>query len=767
MLLPDAEPTEVVARLATLDDAALRVSWASRWARHNYSRSGASAVTVFGLGELLGASDLTPQAGEICSLCAPLAFTRDDPSFDEAVRLVDGMRATLERLGPSADFVRLQLLLASGLLLQGRPEPACDRAIDAYLFSLNVDEASTRCECLGHLVAFLGRHAPRESVLRTAGLDEAQGELESSFAVLLADSASHGIVCGGPVLALAGGRIDLAEHFVEAVNTSDRRDDLRAKVFNHLLLREGLELDAEALFALAEKVEDPFLRGECVERFVAGWDRKPHGRAWTFPVFELAVRMLPKIREAEARARAACKLLGIAKDRVGRYQAYEERLAETAREACQSVSALWDRVRIGFEIAASLAPHSRADASIVLGEAMDLKQSLMVASRASAVAIKASLLLVASAASCLVPKGLLNPDTDLAEFDELVQSLPSEGEQAGIWSDLATRLFLLGEEEWAAKLVAGKVRPLLDRVSALDGDYRDELFIEVSYALFRCNRTLFFEEISRQHPSIADRALFNVARTIAERTPVSEPCDELRDPSAALGYDQLVMLCDLAGRIEVDVLVFRVCEMVARVVVSDRHDEKFTREQRGDVASRLRAVGRARFPARRFIQHEGYAVLLEAMVLELEREKSGVRWQAIAARAQELPNRADQAFVLSFVAKAMPSRLDGLRRQTVQAATDVIAGLASLYDRVERTKTLADAVLSFDAELARHSLRTAMESSKRIRALSVDTLQRSIVDLADRIDPGLASSLARLVDDDPARRRQRRPLLRGPPHPRG
>jgi hypothetical protein len=755
LLLPDAEPAAVVSQLARLQDSDMRLRCAADWARHNHTREGALTVTLFGLGALLRASEYTPQARQLCSLCLPVSAPGDDEKFFEVARLVDSIRTTLERVGPSADLVRLQLLVASGLVVRGKTGLACDRVAETYLFAVDLDELSTKCECLGRVVAFIESNPLIESALHAAGLQEARVELESAFLKLLTDSAAQEIVCRGPVAAVAEGNVPLAQHFIELVNTSDRRDHLRSSVFHHLLHREAAPVDAEELLRLAHTIEDPSLKGECVADFIQGWDRKAPSRTWTTSVFPLAVASVPLIREAESRCHAACMLLSIAKARHGSYLVHLETLTATLVASLAAISRRWDQLRVGFEIAASLAPHSREDALRVFSDALALKADLRVGSYASAVATEASLLLATSAASCLAPRGLLNVETDIPTIEALVVALPAEGEQAKIWADLASRLFLLGSDEIAKALVAKYVRPLFGRVSPLDADYREDLFVELSYPLFRCNRTLFFEETGKQHSSTADRALFSVARVIAEKTPPSEPCHEVREPALRLTYDELVTLCEIAARIEADVLIFRVCEMVGEALVSDRHEEKYTREQRTDLLSRLRTIARSRLPAPRFVRHEGYALVLEAKILQAEREKSGTPWSSLVARARALPNTADQAFVLGYVADAMPSRLDGLKRSTISATREAIEGLGSLYDRVERSRTLAIIVSKEDAELARTLLRSAMESSTRDTTGAVQSIQRSIVDLAHKIDPAFAAMLAKIVDDDPARRRSR------------
>src|SRR5262249_24755335 len=75
----------------------------------------------------------------------------------------------------------------------------------------------------------------------------------------------------------------------------------------------------------------------------------------------------------------------------------------------------------------------------------------------------------------------------------------------------------------------------------------------------------------------------------------------------------------------------------------------------------------------------------------------------------------------------------------------------SLYDRIGRLVDLASVMMDPEPSLAKECLQTAMASLVKCDASGYRSVQRRIVDLAYKLDPNLADSLASLVDDDSAR----------------
>ena len=83
-----------------------------------------------------------------------------------------------------------------------------------------------------------------------------------------------------------------------------------------------------------------------------------------------------------------------------------------------------------------------------------------------------------------------------------------------------------------------------------------------------------------------------------------------------------------------------------------------------------------------------------------------------------------------------------------------------LLERANKSGSIAQLVLPFDPGLGRQYLRSAMQSALLEDNPETFQIRLQIMDEARSIDPDLASALASLVDDDPARLEIREQLQR-------
>jgi hypothetical protein len=143
-------------------------------------------------------------------------------------------------------------------------------------------------------------------------------------------------------------------------------------------------------------------------------------------------------------------------------------------------------------------------------------------------------------------------------------------------------------------------------------------------------------------------------------------------------------------------------------------------------------------------------IAAESQIARVQRAKPQL-WDNLSARARAIPNVSDKAYVLAIVGAAMLNRDSGKRRAAFEEAISVASDIRSDFDRIHRFVDLASVMMDSESALAKNCLRSAMESLIKRDASGLRFIQRRIVDLAFKLDPDLAASLASLADDDPAR----------------
>ena len=170
--------------------------------------------------------------------------------------------------------------------------------------------------------------------------------------------------------------------------------------------------------------------------------------------------------------------------------------------------------------------------------------------------------------------------------------------------------------------------------------------------------------------------------------------------------------------------IMDVCEVV-KVMYSDsspfgyfqrmvatihEYRQSYTGQQLNDIVLKLKEL-RDLFPNPRFIQHEGYLVLFDTAIGQLERKLDNQTWNELKARADKIPNLADRALVLAWMSESLKDS-DHRRRQILVEAAAVVAEIPTWIDRTHRYDALASAAAPVDKTFAKEFYRKAMESSK-------------------------------------------------------
>ncbi|MCU1239598.1 MAG: hypothetical protein JWO71_324 [Candidatus Acidoferrum typicum] len=161
-----------------------------------------------------------------------------------------------------------------------------------------------------------------------------------------------------------------------------------------------------------------------------------------------------------------------------------------------------------------------------------------------------------------------------------------------------------------------------------------------------------------------------------------------------------------------------------------------------------------KFPNPRFITHNGFAVISSAQAAKLQKHKTP-DWENLINLGRSIPNVCDRVYVLGIMARALPNDLWPKKVALLDEAYELAHSIPSLQDKLGRLQILASFAADIDKPLAKKMLNDARDVLLRTNDPETEPIQRRLVDLAYRIDPDAASSLASSLDTDEARRRAR------------
>jgi len=165
-----------------------------------------------------------------------------------------------------------------------------------------------------------------------------------------------------------------------------------------------------------------------------------------------------------------------------------------------------------------------------------------------------------------------------------------------------------------------------------------------------------------------------------------------------------------------------------------------------------------KFPSKRNIKHNGYMILAEMEIARIRRtkiKKKGKEWDRLISEAKKIPNEADVSLLLSYIARAISRNKFREKVKSLLEESEMIAKkLPAILDKIGRCELIASSASMADFDdIYQRILKEIFENIefKNRRFPEIDYMKKEIIDFAYGIDPNLASSLASVADEDPAR----------------
>ena len=757
LLVGKYSAAEAIAQAEKLESASDRLLLLRQWAMDNREQDDAAEVVEFALKLAIKTTEYAPNARALREIATPLPFIQDERKARKLVGSFDSQKGTVEPLGPTEDNIRLQLLLAQAENKYDL-EAARNRLIDVYLSISDLDDLAIKTACMARLVASLADMDPQMTLESEHQLHTlAEEDLKFSVEQLLDGTAKHYHATRGIIRALAKVRPGMALELATALNTEARRDLALLELVESAIQIPVAKLDLSFMGEVIDQFADSDLRDEAllkvIERLAMETEHLASSVAGALPF----VNRIRDIQDVSERCRACCLAYNLlVKHDADKYSGLASHLLHQLDAAWQAIDVGWQRIDIGFRITDSLAVCSLEKGRIYLDLTDELRDEILLDTHIAAWTYIACLRLAIRAYSGLLAKDLATEE-DIESLAELINGVPSSGERAGLWAELALRCYANEQLSDCKRIVAEHVRLLLQNIPE-DIRYRMQVIIKTAPALYCAHKVTALELISELPSPQRDEAYAEICEFILRKKPFSDPYEVVEGQGYDVTFEEIVDICELLDQMDHDAAIYHFVKCISDSVVR-RRGYRLSRQQKSDIANRLERVINSKLPNPRYIKHDGYKIAAQAQVARIRRSGSQV-WIDLIESARIITNLADRALVLGMVAISMPTKETTRRKQVLDEAKELVEQIPTTLDKIERYEELASMVLDMDRAMSRECFRLAMKSAVESESPELYSVQRRIIDNAYRLDPDLAASLASLADDDPARESVRANLKR-------
>lgn len=738
---------KVLAEIGRLNSAKEQLFLLQHWLKFNRTNDSAWRVSEFGIGVAIKTSELTPNASILADLAAPLANCADHLARTRLVATFDAQKAFAEKVGPSGEYVRLQLYLSSAEMLHDETS-AVQRVLDTFFFAGALGDPSTKLICFAHLQKHLVSLRDLPEIQKEGVEDVLEKEIDSGFSALLAGTADHYLAVAPLLKRIASYDSSKAYRFAQRLNLPSRCHRASRDV-----ALAALKSESQGFRVTWQSVANDLGEESAWDNFVLG-SLAILARKETFNVELEAILArlesgVQSVSDSEKRCNACCQLLKIQQQR-GVLGHRRDAIAKLLKDSWESIDQTWLRAEMGFRIGALAGPIDKPMAELFVRQAEEIKNGPGFFNSETVETFLVCLMLAVRAFGGLI-RTSASLDADLEKLSALISRIPSNGDQVKMWSEVALRCFMAKRRDIGERVVREKIKPCIAAIADTDNLFKWSVIEEASAALYAAHAPSAMELLASIPEFVRSKALNSIATFIWRRNMPNEPFDDSADIVPTLTWEEVLDLCVIADHATDDWTIYRLVNMVADVLASRHGKSAFNANQRNDLHARLTKLVAANIPTKHFTVHEGYRIICDAQISRLLDDRGAL--SGLIARTKNLPNVADRAYIFTILASV--AKEGSVAADCARLAREATSQIAVDIDRIEHYMTIVKEIDGIPASMRAECLKTALEESFKSDEAGAESVRRRVLDLLHTHEPEKRNGLTTFLDDDPARKEKK------------
>jgi hypothetical protein len=750
VLFGNYDGSDVIEELKTLEKPSDKIALLRLWLSFSDKKEGVADVIEHAIELVLKTTELSPDARLLRHLTRPLPFLEDNATSKKLIGLFEGILRSAERLGPTLDYIKTQLNLASAEVKYDT-EAAKNRMIDAYLYATQIKDLDIKTSALANIHTVLEKIDPDKHYQTKDQLhDLITDDLEKSIEFLLEKSACQFSATQGALTALSGGDYSKALELASILNTQDRRN----KGFNKIIVsylkkakaRQNMNFVKNALNKITDEIIfDETLCDICKQLpaiFELGYFNAEEIKA--------EIMRIRDVKDPQDRCELYCIIIRYLGDR-NDHELLDiiEMSYKYLDSDWRTIDVGWIRVDVGYRIASELAGLNESKARSYLKESDELKHTIFLSDETSAQVYMLCIRLVIRSYTGLITKKI-ESEWDLKRIEELISRIPSYGNQAIQWGYLAVRCHGKGRIKLCNKIVSHYLRPCLSQITDKKSLYYQRIVLAVSPALFLAHKTTAYDDIESICEPLRELAYSRICGVIKTKTYPTDSYEHHQSKDYELDYMDVSDLCETIAKLSNDTSIVYQIQDICLYLINKKARYKITDLQKREIVRKLKIIVEDKLPDTKNIQHEGYKILALAF-LESVLPQSVNTFDKFIEDAGNIDNDADKAFVLFNLGRCIKRKRSTVAQDLYAKAISIVDNLPSVYDKASRYEGFAEQLLHSEKTIAKECINKAIYVGIPTDDPSLHDTHKSLVDIAYRIDPSFASTVASMIDDDPAR----------------
>lgn len=540
--------------------------------------------------------------------------------------------------------------------------------------------------------------------------------------------------------------LNIATAWINRINTSDRKCYARALAVKGYLRNED--------FSIARAIEEinriilPQVYTKAVNNLinkVSELDTLSHGD------FERLRKMKNKIKNFGSKIIFISKVYEIGT----RSNVSQEKLSNLFNEIVESLENIdseWSYIEYGFNAAKIISKSSKENAKRIFDKVKEKRSSADFYNENIQSQYASSIDLAIRTNNILLENGICKTD-NINKILSNLSSIPSNSQLSKLYSKLTSSLQLNQQPIRATDIIQTKLIPLIDNLSSERCREYDVCFYFSSPAIFQYDINTF-----RKYYALLDDVfvkgdvLTQTVNYIFEKVMLFEPYYHKETNYYTINIKDVNSIISLIMLAERDWLVYSLMRKLVFALKNAYKKNDFTETQKADIYSSLLKV-LDKLPMSGCIKHDGYKILCEALLCVLSNEKDKSIWNTLFDRTSRIPNASDSIFTASVLLQLDTFSPITQRKKLFEEIVDKMSSVNFISEKLDLAESISERNSDLCKSTTRRLLMSTLQASVEDNPQKFQQNRRALVDACYEFDQNLASSIANLLDSDPAKRK--------------
>ena len=703
---------------------------------------------------VIQASDMnTPKVSLLKEYCRPLSKV-PKAIISEILLKLDAATEVIKY--PTIDYVELQLLIIEALSKHDKAN-AFSKLQDLYLEMTEYEDKWVMIHAKSILLKNYNKLGTPEELKNAIMLEsELYQQIVDDIKAQYLCSAYHMKVVEGAIKSIICTHPSIVEDVVPLMNTEARRSRAYSLAATEYAKTVDIDVfDASRFIGYLEKVtydrSDKDAPVKIIIRRLTSWD-KDETKVLQY------LKQLNDVYDKVEEDGIKCYVLS----KVYLWGANHYPADTFFSNIKGKLDSTWDnidipviKVGVGYEIARCLSKISlKQEAREYIQKTNEYRKAQVLPNDSCFHAVYASLLLYVYSLGILIRSGV-SVDDDINRFKNMLAHYESDGETMILWGYLALEYYVVGKQDKFANIV----RLHIDKdISKFSLHQQKRILFHASPALYLNAPEQYYQKIAIFDESFQSDCIDHIANFVISYYPYVSRIDSKRVQSFQrdLEYNDVNALIHLMKISPDECFVFNYIDLLARKA-KDQELRKLSGEQRRDMLSSLEEITKKKFPTAGGIQHLGYKIICEAMLLGCK-PYAAAAWDNIKNEIETIDNLADRAFL--YIQASDFIKHTDKRYAFIDEGLRCTLNISGGLDKLSRMEMCMYTLFTCRDKIRARNITKQIGSAMADNKNGTYQDYQKMIDVVYENDPDLADMMVEQLDKDTARLNFRQKIKR-------